>query len=66
MDEACAFLTWASERGYRSAFRVPQRRVRVATGGGKHLRSHLGIQVSQRHGKLEEGDYDLGSLPLNH
>lgn len=65
LDEACAFLTWSAERGYRSTFRVPQRRTRVSSKGGNHAFSHLGHLVSQRHGKLREDDHDLGKLPLN-
>lgn len=64
LDEACAFLTWAADRGYRGPFKVPQRRARVAASGGSHSLSHLGIQVSRRHGKLSEADYDLDSLPI--
>ena len=65
LDEACAFLSWAAERGYRSVFKVPQRRIKVATSSGDHTRSYLGKQTSQRHGKLGEGDFDLDSLPLS-
>ncbi len=65
LDEACAFLTWAGERGYRGTFKVPQRRVSVAASLGNHSLSHLGIQTNQRHGKLQVQDHDLDSLPVS-
>lgn len=65
LDEACAFLTWAAERGYRGPFKVPRRRINTASNYGNHSFSHLGIQKSQRHGKLQTLDQDLDSLPTS-
>ena len=65
LEEACAFLTWSAERGYRSAFKVHRRHTVISASGGNHSHSHLGLQVNQRHGKLREDEYDLGALPLS-
>lgn len=54
VDEACAFLTWAGDRGYREAFKVPQRRVRLSASSGAHSHSYQGKGVVLRLGKLSQ------------
>lgn len=63
LDEACSFLSWAAERGFRSKFKIPRRRFKVANSLGNHSNSHLGINLSVRHGKLGENAFDLSTLP---
>ncbi len=59
VDEACAFLKWASERGHRSSFKVPKRRSRVSYNAAVGSRK-------VRIGKLQETEStELDRLPLS-
>ena len=41
IQEACLFLSWASDRGYRPPFRIPVRLTRSSSkGSGRHSHSH--------------------------
>lgn len=58
VDEACAFLKWAGERGFRSAFKVPKRRSRSTV----HATAE---PLKVRVGKLQERETtELDKLPL--
>lgn len=63
VDEACGFLSWTAERGLRSPFKVPRRRIRVAVNRGAHSRSHQAKEFGQRHGTLQIIDQCLDDLP---
>jgi hypothetical protein len=65
VDEACLFLTWAAERGYRTPFKVPRRRVPVRRGRGDHSLSHVPDLVAHRQGRFASKQRDLSGLPSN-
>lgn len=64
VDEACLFLSWAADRGYRGPFKVPRRRTRLSASRGAHSHSYRAMAGSQRLGTLQTGPASLEALPL--
>lgn len=65
VDEACGFLGWAAERGFRAPFKEARRRIRLSASRGAHSHSHRGKEVSQRHGTLQVVETSLDGLPVS-
>jgi integrase len=63
VDEACGFLTWAHERGYRVPVRIPVRGQAVLSSNGTHSRGHLPKEVKVRADKLSLPEVSLDYLP---
>lgn len=63
IDEACAFLRWAHERGYRGPISIPARSLSVRYSKGTHSRGHLSRVVAVRRDKLSLPEASLDWLP---
>lgn len=64
VDEACAYLAWAAERGLRVRFKVPKRRVRITSASrGRNSFSHRGLTKSARQGSLTSMEPEPKALP---
>lgn len=63
VDEACGFLAWANERGYRPPVLIPLRGQSVRSSDGTHSQGHLPKQVKVRSDKLSLPEVSLDSLP---
>lgn len=64
VDEACAYLAWAAERGLRDRFKVPKRRVRITSASrGRNPFSNRGLSKSARQGSLTCVEPEPKALP---
>ena len=64
VDEACAYLLWAAERGLRDRFKVPRRRQRVSNASrGRNTFSHRGFEAGARQGSLQQNFSEPEALP---
>jgi integrase len=64
VDEACAYLAWAGERGLRDRFKVPRRRVRIRSASrGRNSFSNRGLSKGARQGALTSVESGPEALP---
>ena len=54
VQQACDFLSWMAQKGYRTTFEVPVDVVTVKTGGSSSAISHTGMEVMVRKGKVRK------------
>lgn len=54
VDQACDYLTWMAEKGYRTSFEIAQKLTRLRTGSARSAIGHRPAQIQARLGKVRQ------------